>query len=39
MQNTEDIKKKIIEQVKQMEEKDHKFLQRLHIIIIAHLKR
>lgn len=39
MQNTEDIKKKIIEQVKQMDEKDYKFLTRLHIIITTHLKR
>lgn len=38
MQDTEDIKKKIIEQVEQMDETDHKFLLRLHIIIITHLK-
>lgn len=39
MQNTEDIKKKIIMKVEQMNEKDHKFLRRLHIIIITHLKK
>lgn len=39
MQNTEDIKKKIIKRVEQMEEKDHKFLLRLHIIITIHLKK
>lgn len=39
MQTTEKIKEKIIKRVEQMDEKDHKFLQRLHIIIITHLKR
>ena len=39
MQNTEDIKKKIIMQIEQMNERDHKFLLRLHIIITTHLKK
>ncbi len=39
MQNTEDIKKKIIMKVEQMNERDHKFLMRLHIIITTHLKK
>lgn len=39
MQNTADIKKKIIMKVEQMNERDHKFLMRLHIIITTHLKK
>ncbi len=39
MQNTEDIKKKIIMQIEQMNKRDHKFLLRLYLIITTHLKK
>lgn len=39
MQKTEEIKKMIIMKVEHMNEKDHKFLMRLHIIITTHLKK